>query len=46
METVAARTISLLKVDMKNKKFMVVSREAMEEALKGLNIGNKVAKKV
>lgn len=42
MEVVAARTISLLTVDVKTRKLTVVSREMMEEALKTLNIGAKI----
>lgn len=42
MEEVAARTISLLTADVKLRKFMAVSREAIEEGLKPLNIGAKV----
>ncbi|CAE1178303.1 unnamed protein product [Acanthosepion pharaonis] len=41
METVATRTISLLTVDIKTRKFIPVNREPMEEALKALNIGAK-----
>lgn len=42
IETMAAKTIYLLTDDVKSKTFMAVSREAMEEALKDLNIGVKL----
>lgn len=42
METMAARTISLLTADVKSRKFIAVSREAMEESLKASNIETKV----
>lgn len=42
IEAIASRTISELTASVKTRKFMAVSREAMEEALKALNIGAKV----
>lgn len=42
VETATARSISLLTVDVKTRKFVAVSREAMEEALKALNMMVKV----
>lgn len=42
MEAVAAKTISLLMANIKLRKFIAVSREVMEEALKALKIGTKV----
>lgn len=42
MNTVNARTITLLTTDGKNRKLIVVNRETMKEALKSLKIGPKV----
>lgn len=42
LKTVETRTISLLTVDIKTRKFIPVNREPMEEALKALNISAKV----
>lgn len=42
METVNTRAISLLMTDMMSWRFIIISRDGMEEALKSLNIGVKV----
>lgn len=42
MEAVNTRTISLLTMDIKSRRFMNINRKGMEEALKSLNIGAEV----
>lgn len=42
IETAVARTNSLLTADVKSRKYMSVSREAIEEPLKALNIRAKM----
>lgn len=42
MEAVSTRIIPLLTMEVKNRKFIAISRETMEEALKALNIAAKV----
>lgn len=46
MEAIATRTISLLTADAKTRKFIAVTRDLMEDALKVLNIGAKVLARI
>lgn len=42
MEAITTRTISLLTPDAKTRKFIAVTRDMIEEALKALNIETKL----